>query len=534
MGRLIDQLNTNGGRLSSQLREKEEPEQKFSFGKMMGSIIPSAVEVGKSIGTAFAHPVQTIKGLGQVGAGAIQSIPVVSDIFTKRAQQTGKTELLEQNRKVFQNVKNFFFDRYGSPEKALKSLEEDPVGVALDVSVLFSGAGAGIRAASMGRKLSTVSKAGKIMGRVGEITEPITATGKTLKTIGIVPKKVTTTLGKASLGVTTGAGGEALRTAYQGAKIGSGEFKQALRGKISQQDVLTVAKEGLNMIKQQRTNTYIRQLQKIKDITKTINLEPIKAKIKASLDNWNIKIGKEGKLNFSKSTIADTAEQKRISSIVNETLKWKDTTPAGLDVLKRRLDDFFTTSGQGRSLTNSIRSEVSNTLTKEVKGYSEMTKGYREASDLINEIERTLSLGKQKAVDSTLRKLTSSLKDNADFKRELLTKLDAATEADVAGQIAGAILNPVVPSGLIGRSIFAGGPAAIFLGSGTISPLMLQPLLMSSPRVIGEFLLALGTSAKYTDNILKFLKKMKVAQTGRAIERPLFQAGRLPLRPKEE
>lgn len=500
------------------LAPKKQDDGKFSFGSLMGNIIPSAGRFIGGIAEAVTNPMDTLKGLGQIGAGAFQSIPGIREAYDRNVTEKGKP-ILEQNRQAFQNIKTFFSDRYGSPEKAIASLEEDPVGVAADLSILLMGGGSLLKSAKLG-KLATA-------------TEPITAASRTLKTIIKPITKGTTLLGKESLGVTTGVGGETLKTAFDAARMGSTKFKEALRGSISQKDVLTAAKEGLDAIKTQRGNAYKAQLKNIKGMDNVIDMKPTFKKIMDSLDEYNITIGKEGKLNFSKSTIADATEQSRIAKTVNETLKWKDNTPIGLDTLKRRLGDFQSTSNQGNALASSIKSKVVNVLEKNVKGYKEMTKGYGETSTLINEIERTLSLKSTAAVDSTLRKLTSALRADSSFKRELLTKLDDATKADVAGQVAGSILNPIVPSGLIGRSIFAGGPAAIFLGSGTISPLMLQPLLMSSPRVIGEFLHAIGIGAKYADNIMAFLEKMKVAQTGRTASRSLFQAGRLQLNKKE-
>ncbi len=507
----LQEISLERYKLNQQKIAQSEP--LFSVGKALGNIPSSAMGVVSGIAGALTHPIQTITGLGRIGAGAIQSIPGIGGAYTKRTTETGKTAMLEENRQAFQNVKEFFVNRYGTPQKAIKSLEQDPVGVALDVSILLSGTG-------------TLLKSAKL-GKLAAITEPVTAGAKVTKAILKPPIKGLGILGREALGVTTGAGGETLRVAYQSAKTGGGKFIQALRGQISQQDVLNSAKEGLQTIKSQRAEAYKSQLTGIQATTgKVLSLEPLKTNINSLLSHYNIKSSKVGKLDFSKSTIADTAEQKRISSVVEETMKWSDNTPVGIDILKRRLDDFFTTSGQGRALTNAIRNGVNNLLNKEVPGYAEMTKGYRDASQLISELERTLSLKGTSAVDTTLKKLTSALKRDADFRRELLTKLDDATKADVAGQIAGAILNPVVPSGLIGRSVFASGPVAA-LFSGSVNPSMFTSIALSSPRIVGEFLNALGITARYAENIQKFLSKIKAVETARNIERPLFQAGRL-------
>jgi hypothetical protein len=213
----------------------------FSFGEMIENIPSSAMETVKGVGTAVAHPVETIKSIGQIGAGAIQSIPVLKDVFTKRAEETGKTELLDKNRQAFNNVKDFFLNRYGSPQKALESLEDDPVGVALDVYSLLSGA-------------SSLIKSPKLT-RITRLTEPITATSKVVSKITKPTTKGLATLGRESLGVTTGAGGQTLKTAYLSGKNVASKFIEALRGNISPDDVLVAAKEGMNAIKSQRASS---------------------------------------------------------------------------------------------------------------------------------------------------------------------------------------------------------------------------------------------------------------------------------------
>lgn len=500
-------------------KQTEQPEQKFSFGKMLGNIIPSAGEFVKGAASAITHPIKTISGLGQVGAGAIQSIPVVSEMFSKRAAQTGKTELLESNKQAFQNVKDYFVERYGGIDNILKSIEEDPVGVAIDVSALTGGAGKLLKGTKVAKPLSTISR----------LTDPINIASKSIKTAINIPKKIMKTLGAESLGVTTGAGGEAIRTAVSSAKAGSKEFTQALRGKISQQDVLTYAKQGLRKLKSERGAEYIKALSKLEDSNKVLNFAPIKSKIVNKLNNFKISVRKNGSLDFTKSAIADSAEQTRISKLMKEALTWKDNTVIGLDTLKRRLGDFRTISNEGLALKTSVEHLVKDLVSKEVPAYKAMISDYSVKSTLINELSSTLSLKEGASIDTALTKLSSAIKRDHTFRRELLQTLDAATKQDIAGQVAGSLLNPTVPSGLIGRSIFAGGPVAALL-TGSLSPTLFSSLLFASPRVVGEFLNALGISQRYASNIMEFLQRMKVGQTSSTATKSLFQLGRLNLK----
>ena len=165
--------------------------------------------------------------------------------------------------------------------------------------------------------------------------------------------------------------------------------------------------------------------------------------------------------------------------------------------------------------------------------YKGMLKDYSVKSNLIHELESTLSLKQGVSIDTVLTKLSSALKRDHSFRRELLQKLDDATKQDIAGQVAGSLLNPTVPSGLIGRSIFAGGPVAALL-TGSLSPTLFSSLLFASPRVVGEFLNALGISQRYASNIIEFLQKVKAGQRGSATAKSLFQLGRLKLKSENQ
>ena len=92
--------------------------------------------------------------------------------------------------------------------------------------------------------------------------------------------------------------------------------------------------------------------------------------------------------------------------------------------------------------------------------------------------------------------------------------------------VAGAALNPSLPSGLVGRSIFASGPFTVLAGFSSINPQILLPMLIASPRIVGEFLFALGHTRGLVERIVSFLERAKVTERGRIIEQIIFQAGR--------
>ena len=140
-----------------------------------------------------------------------------------------------------------------------------------------------------------------------------------------------------------------------------------------------------------------------------------------------------------------------------------------------------------------------------------MTAAYQKASDVLDDL-KGLSLGKNTANYETIfKKLTSALKDNQDYRSSLLDSLgDESKNMDLKAQIAGYNLSPYLARGLTGR--FVEGLGAF---KALANPSVLIPMAATSPRVVGEFLRAMGMKA---GDISKFKLLLKaVPQGARAI-----------------
>jgi len=494
----IDALIKSGGQSAVQ-------KEGFSIGKTVKNIPGSALRFGGDIASAVFNPIETGKALGGVAIGAVQKL------IPGRQGQEEKIEAVGQ----------FFKERYGGIENIKKTLQEDPVGFAADISAFLTGGGAAIRGVGAVTKASKVAQVGSAIQKVGLATEPLTLAGKSV----FIATKPFRAIGGAflreSLGVTTGVGGEIIREAFRNP---TREFTKALRGETTVENVLTTAREGLNTLREQRAAAYRSQLGKIKGAKGVIDTKAFKAFLDKKLKEFNVTVGADGVLDFSKSAIGDATEAKRIADFVEAVRKWNDNTPAGLDILKQRLDDFYTPSGKGRALTTSITDNLRQTLNKQVTGYAKLTADYADATKLIKEIEGTLSLKPGTRVDTTIRKLTSALKDNTGFRKALVEQLDELTKVDITQQLAGAALSPGVPAGLVGRQLFAGATVSgiTAAGLGAVSPTILLGLGFASPRVVGELLRALGMGTKSIESFLAFIQ----SPTGKQILLSLFEAKR--------
>src|SRR5207302_4426032 len=122
-----------------------------------------------------------------IGKGVMQKLGVISGKdATQYADAVGK----------------MLVDRHGSKDAILKTLVTDPVGIMADVSTVLSAGGSlAVRAPGL------VSRVGEAALAAGRVTNPLSAAAPIARVGG--------KLASEALGVTTGAGGEAIRTAAQ-------------------------------------------------------------------------------------------------------------------------------------------------------------------------------------------------------------------------------------------------------------------------------------------------------------------------------
>lgn len=345
---------------------------------------------------------------------------------------------------------------------------------------------------------------------------PLALTG-VKKTIGRVAQE--------TFGATTGTGMGVVRAAYEAAKEGgekAAQFTKAMRGNTSPDEIVSAAKESLGEIIQRRSTAYEAALTKVKGMTDQIDTTPIQNAIETGLKKFGVEVTEEG-LDFSRSTLRfNKKAQEEINTIVNEMAgfgsKVGDNSPIGVDRLKRAFSDLYSDSSEARAFVANVTGETRKLLSK-VPGYDEMSKSYGEATGLIKEIQKGLSLGNKASVDTAFRKLSTTLRTNNEFRQQLVDELDKISGGTLSAQVAGQQLSEKLPRGL--AKIGLAGAGGIGLATGGLGVVALLKLAaVSSPRLIGEFANALGVSARYFG---KFLEAIGV-KAGKEI----LQKTRLP------
>ena len=127
-------------------------------------------------------------------------------------------------------------------------------------------------------------------------------------------------------------------------------------------------------------------------------------------------------------------------------------------------------------------------------------KDYQLASDLLREVEKTLSMNPRANVDTQVRKLQSIMRNNANTnygrREELGRMLEAQGAENLYPQLAGQALSSPTP-----RSLQGIGSALAGANQAFTNPMYLPGLALASPRAIGEMTYATGRAAKLADQL---------------------------------
>ena len=455
---------------NSNLLEELKKEKSLSGGEVLkqavSNIPSSAAQLASDITMPFRHPVQTAQSLASLGKGIYQ-------LATPGEQPDEATA---------KAVGQFFADRYGSLEGFKNSFAKDPLGIISDISLVLMGGG-GIAAKVPGLTGQIAQKVGK----VGTAIDPVLATGKAIGA-------TTTGVGKVLapvLGTTTGAGGDAIKTAYQAGKSGGDAqrvFVDNLRGNVPIEDILPPALLALKKLSSERTGTYKANKATLKLENTPVNFKNIKAKISSFEKSKQYK-------GVSELSIKGQKKLESIKKIISEWEKNPKLHNAkGMDILKRRIDAEYPTGlsvGDSGIVVSEIRNSVKAQILDEVPEYGKVMKDYETALNLEKQFMSEFSLGKNKNAGTTLKKLQSVMRNNVNTnygnRLEKLKSLDP----DLLPAIAGQALSSPMPRGL--QQIGAGGVAAY---GAFADPMLLTALPLQSPRLVGEAALKAGQASR--------------------------------------
>lgn len=419
------------------------------------NLVPSTVQLVKDVVTPFVHPIETGSNIIDLGSSILGKLGV-TDADPSKANAVGQ----------------YLADRYGGVENLKQTFAKDPAGILADASMILTGGG---------------TAAAKLPGVLGKTASTAAKVGRAIDPLTAIPKVA----GKATsvgLGFTTGAGGrsleEAAKAGYAGGKPAT-KYQEQLRGTAPVSDVVKEAKVGLDQLRQQRSNLYKSGMVNVKNDKTILSFADID---KAVSDVKNRGYFKGQEISGKAAPAWDD-----ISNAINE---WKQLdpvefhTPEGIDALKKKIGDIRDSLPYGtpaRGAADKVYSAIRDEISHQAPEYSRVMQDYHQGSELLDELQHSLSVGENARADTTVRKLQSILRNNANTnygrRAELANELVNAGSKNLMPMLAGQALSSATPRGLSGIGV-AGGTAS--LGAAMSNPAVLAGLPLTSPRLMGE------------------------------------------------
>jgi hypothetical protein len=280
-----------------------------------------------------------------------------------------------------------------------------------------------------------------------------------------------------ALSVSTGAGANSIRQAFQAGRDGGDASKQA--------------KTALTQMKADRGAAYrsgMADVSKDKSVLDFAEIDSALAK-GSSIKNYK-------GVNISPKT--GTVRQEIDDAIA----QWKSLdpaeyhTPEGMDALKQMLgeirDSVPYTDGPSRAVADNAYNAVRGAIDKQAPGYAKVMADYAKASSLVDDLQRELSLGPKGNPNTALRKLQSVMRDNVNTswgkRADYAATLSEKGAPNLIPSLAGQALSAPLPRGLARY-----GDAGLAAAAMATNPAGLAALPLASPRVVGE--LAHGAGA---------------------------------------
>lgn len=358
--------------------------------------------------------------------------------------------------------------------------------------------------AGVGVGSRAVQPVGRAVGR------GVAATGKGVQKTGQLGTKVATEIE----GALTGTSGETIEQAFQAARRGGPEleaYTNALRKQTTPEQLVESARTSIDVISSRKTTQFSEAIERLgKEKVDTRGVLP---QVEATLNKLKIVPNDNGVLQFNASRFRTVPEaQKKLQSMYDEVRKLGSSqTLDEVDTSRQALGNLLLAGDDASARTANLAiTDAKNSVRKagsSVDGYEQALKNFADDAEFLNELNRSLATGDAKTIDTAYRRLATTLKTNNEQRMKLLKELDAETDGLLLSTIAGQQLSEEFPRGIfrqIAAGIVAGG---VFFG-GTASSI-LPALVFASPRVVGEFVRALGLSAAKTRQIIDTVKSAR-------------------------
>jgi hypothetical protein len=488
----------------------------LGWGETLGSALvnlprSTAEELG-GIWDAVTSPIQTAQSIGSLG-GALLSKMGVADFDESSADALGQ----------------YYINKYGSIEGFKKELANNPASILADVATVLTG-GAGV-ATKLGlpAKIARLGKRAAVAqqwaGAVARNVDPITAmTNLVTKAVPATVKAAGKGTGKlvtSTLGLTTGAGGDAITEAAKvgfergaaGAPTSASEaFLDAMRNPATSADeVVQLARDAVGNLRQQASQRYLDKMAQFGKNPVPLDISRVRQRITAikpaSYDTWKETQGPRPSSHRAWETMNQFVDEYAYNATQDPSL----LNPLALDQFKQDLYDVGSKVGgaydrDAARIAGTAYDAVKKELVNHDRLYADAMKDYENAATQAQQLESTFSLaagrGKKPNIETAGRKLAQTLRNNVNTNfGTRRAQVDELAALDPTGRLlpslSGQALNSWEPRGL-GRltsgAAATSGLAGIGLNMipmamevpGYLSGANLATLPLMSPRAVGE------------------------------------------------
>ncbi|MCS5595571.1 MAG: hypothetical protein NZ730_13635 [Porticoccaceae bacterium] len=452
-----------------------------------GSLTEAAISMPRSTAKLAGHvydavtsPIETGKTIIKLMSGGLQNL--LGDDISNFINEKGMLIGLGDDRpdaEMASIVGEHYANKYGSEAAIKEAIATDPASVLADVATIFTGGGALVAKTGEVANVAKVADMGNKIKSAGFAVDPLVlaakGTGAVVQGGGKLAKNI--------LGGTTGVGVAPLEQAFKAGKTGGQiqkQFMDNIKGAVPMEDALNIAKNNLEILHRNKQAAYQSNKKLWGKDKKQLNFDDI--------DNALNSVEKMGSY---KGQVINKETAELVNTLRGEINAWKGLdakkfhTPEGLDQLKQKIwssiENLGTEQRTAQAAGKKVYHSIKNTISKQSPNYARAMKEYTEASEMVNEITATLSLGKKALTDTSMRKLQSLMRDNVNTNYGQRAKLGdelAAVGKDFRPALAGQALREITPRGITkgfqlptaAAGYMAGGPIAAAAGAAAQSP----------------------------------------------------------------
>ena len=474
--------------------------------------LPKAEPEKRSVASGMAHAAANgfFGGLGdEIAAGGA----TLSKVGPTDTMYSGSVMDAMKKREDWQNKYNAEYDKQLENERALQKQFEKEHPVANVVSQIsgamanpFMRVAPNTQGASLGRKVLLGAGTGGIYGGIyglgegeGGLANRLENARKMATTgavvggaipVAIEGVKAVGRLGADALGLTSGAGGESLKRAYDAGTRNSQVFKESMRGKSSVYDVVDDVDKAVKTLERNASAKYKAMLP---DNGATLKLPENAVK--------EAYVNAQKQISGVTKGVDDTARRAlgKVKTLLKNIDKSGGFTFDNANEAKKAIDGIIeplSRSGEKNAvrLLMPIKDAMVSTMENAIPEYGGARAAFRADSRLIDSIKSALT---SKDPTTELRKLQGITRQSVAAaqggKQELGKVLDAVSGGRILDAIAGGQVQQWLPR----DPLRAGGALMATFGTNALSANPFGPLsgVAFSPRALGELSFNLGRVA---------------------------------------